>query len=356
MSRVSGQVPHSRPLHDEEDVAAAAAALRSQMVAAGALERELEERIAARFGAPHASTAASGTLALVGALRALDVQPGDDVVLPTYVCAEVADAALYLGARPVLCDVDSDTFAPNAEILARALTPRAKAMIVPHMFGIPARVRETLSLGVPVVEDLAQGLGAVDDGRPAGGWGAVAILSFKAIKMVSAGEGGAVVVNDAQAARRLQTLHRREDPSLPTFDFPMSDLAASVALAQWEKLPEFVERRRVLARNYQEFLHPLERFGLALPADVPGHAWFRYPLMLPEGLDSSKLIGAMAERGIHVRRPVDCLLHRRLGLPADDFPVAERLFARTLSLPIYPALAATNQERIAAALKGALAA
>jgi dTDP-4-amino-4,6-dideoxygalactose transaminase len=324
------------------------------MTAEGAVSGRLAEALRSFFAASYAATTSSGTLALMEALRALEVGAGQEVVLPTYVCPEVLDAVLYLGAIPVLCDIDEATYAPTADTVASAVTTRTRAVVVTHMFGVPAEVDRILGLGVPVVEDLAQGLGACLQGQPVGAWGAVTVLSFKAMKMVSCGEGGAVVIRDAVAADRLRGLHERRDPHQASFRFPLSDLGASVALSQWRRLTSFVERRRALARRYIHLLRGLASYGVGLPNDFDGRSWFRFPVTLPHGVNPMTIRQQMATEGVQVRQPVACLLHRVLGVSSDAYPVAERVYAHTLSLPLYPALTKDNQDRVVAAFRAAI--
>lgn len=347
----SQPVGHSRPWHDEADVEAGSRVLRSQMTASGREASRFAQRLKATFDGRLACTSASGTLALMTALAAFDVGRGDDVIIPTYVCAEVLDAVRYVGARPVLCDVDAFTYAPSLTTVDAVIGPRCKAVVVPHMFGVPAAVDEIQRLGLPIIEDLAQGLGARLKGTRAGAWGDACILSFKAIKMISSGEGGAVVIRNREAARRLSRLHARRDNRRPAFDFPMSDVTAAVARTQFDRLGEFVRRRKHLVTRYWAALGDLSSKGVGLPADRPGCAWFRFPITLPRSRSPLAARAALGRKGIHVRRPVDALLHRRLDLPPGRFPVAERVFASTISLPLYPALTESDQDRVVDALR-----
>ena len=339
-------MPHSRPWHDERDVAAASAILRSQMVASGREARLMAERLRTAFDGQAASMTSSGTLALVAALAAFDVGAGDEVIIPTYVCPEVLDAIRYLGARPVLADIDPDTYALSLATVRAVVRPRCRAIVVPHMFGIPAAVDELQRIGLPIIEDLAQGLGARLKGRRAGAWGDACILSFKAIKTISAGEGGAVVIRDRRAAQRLARLRARRETGRPAYDFPMSDIAATVARTQWQRLPDFVRRRRSLVRRYRAGLRDLSSSGVGLPGDRAGCAWFRFPITLSRPMTPLAARAALGRKGIQVRRPVDALLHRHLALPPARFPAAERAFASTLSLPLYPALTEGDQDRV----------
>jgi dTDP-4-amino-4,6-dideoxygalactose transaminase len=350
-----GQVPHSRPSHDRADEEAAIDALRAGMTASGPRALELGRLLQRELGGAYAVAAPSGTLALAMALRSLDIVGGDDVLCPTYVCMEVRDAIHYVGARCVPCDIDPETFSLSAATAQAARTPRTRAVVLPHMFGVPADVSGVLSLGVPVVEDLAQGLGARVADRPAGSFGAASILSFRAIKVLSSGDGGAVVVREASAAARLEALHRRVRPDQPSWFFPMSDVTAGIALSQWSRLTELLDLRRALAIRYLERLSPLEAAGVVLPRDGGGRAWYRFPIRPPRGVRIDDIKARMARRGIQVRRPVDPPMHRALGLPLAAFPAAEEVYEATLSLPIYPTLSEADQDRVIAALSEALA-
>ena len=345
-------VPHSRPLHDEADVDAASALLRSQMTASGREASGFARCLETAFDGHAACTTASGTLALVAALAAFDVGAGDEVVIPTYVCGEVLDAVYYLGARPVLADIDPATYSLSLATVKAVVRPRCRAVVVPHMFGIPAAVDEIQHIGLPIIEDLALGLGARLKGRRAGAWGDACILSFKAIKMISAGEGGAVVIRDRRAARRLSRLRARREPGRPTFDFPMSDLAATVVRAQWRRLGEFLRRRKALVRRYRAAFSDLSGSGVVLPPDRAGCAWFRFPITLPRSMPVLAARAALARKGIQARQPVNALLHRHLALAPARFPAAERAFASTLSLPLYPALTERDQDRVIDAFRG----
>lgn len=340
------QVPHSRPLHDEQDVEAASAILRSQMTANGGEASGFAQRLKAAFDGQSACTTASGTLALVTALAAFDVGAGDEVVIPTYVCAEVLDAVRYVGASPVLADIDPATYALSAATVEAVVGKRCRIVVVAHMFGIPAAVDEIRRIGLPIIEDLALGLGARLKGRRAGAWGDACIMSFKAIKMISAGEGGAVVIRNRRAAQHLSRLRARRVTGRPAFDFPMSDLAAAVARAQWHRLGEFIRRRRALVRRYRAALSDLSSNGVVLPAERAGCGWFRFPITLPRSMPPIAVRAALARKGIQVRQPVNTLLHRHLALPPARFPAAERAYASTISLPLYPALTESDQDRV----------
>jgi dTDP-4-amino-4,6-dideoxygalactose transaminase len=324
------------------------------MTASGSKASELERRLRTNFDGQYAAATPSGTLALAMALRALDVGAGDEVLCPTYVCMEVRDAISYVGARCALCDIDPRTFSLSASTVQAIRTPRTRAIILPHMFGIAADVRAMLKIGIPIVEDLAQGLGARIGDRLVGSFGSATVLSFKAIKVLSAGEGGAVVVRDWPAALRLDELKRRVRPDLPTWSFPMSDVTAAIALSQWSRLGEFLARRRYLALRYIERMASLSALGISLPEDSTGRAWFRFPIRLPRRYPLDQVKSRMSRRGIQVRRPVDPPIHRILGLPHLAFPVAEDVYETVLSLPLYPSLSESDQDRVVDALSQVL--
>lgn len=353
MSERAG-IPHSRPTHDPADEEAVALVLHTGMTASGDGAARLAETLKGAFEGRYGATAPSGTLALAMALRALDVGRGDEVLCPSYVCMEVRDAVLYLGAAAVLCDIDPRTCSLSPQIARAARTSRTKAIVLPHMFGIPADVQGICELGLPVVEDLAQGLGARIGDRPVGSFGAATVLSFKAIKVLSSGEGGGLVIRDEQAALRLSSLHGRARPEEASWLFPMSDLCASLALSQWSRLDSFIARRRAIARGYLERLAGLERLGIELPRDFAGRAWYRFPVLLGPRFSLDAVRASMARSGVQVRRPVDPPMHRILGLSPSAFPQTETIYARTLSLPLYPALSAADEGRVVEAFQRAI--
>jgi dTDP-4-amino-4,6-dideoxygalactose transaminase len=327
-----------------------AAVVRRGWVAPGPEVAAFEHELAARLGVEAVAAVSSGSAALELALRALGVGAGDDVVIPTYVCDALHHAVRRAGATPVLADADPATLSLSAADVRARLTPRTRCIIVPHAFGLAVDTEPFRALGVPVIEDCAQALGARVGGRPAGSFGALAVCSFYATKLLTTGEGGAVAGPAAliERVRDAREYDERED-LVPRLNAKLSDLAAALGRSQLARFDAFVARRRAIAARYRERLRGAP---CATPADVgPRHVYHRFVVEVerpPEAVQA-----ALSARGVAARRPVFRPAHRALGL--GGFPVADRLWRHTLSIPCYPTLTDGEVDTVASALREALA-
>jgi perosamine synthetase len=346
-------IPHNRPTIGAEDREAVAAALESGWIAPGARVEEFEAALAGYLGSGGSATAVeTGTAALHLALEALGVGEGDEVILPTYVCSAVLNAVNYAGARPVLADIGPAGFTISPEEVRRRLSGKTGAIIVPHLYGNPAEIREICELGPPVIEDCAQGLGATVDGQRAGTFGDCAIFSFYATKLITTGKGGAV------CSRRRDLMETVRDlvdfdcrPSYRVrYNYRMNDLQAALGISQLRRLGEFIGRRCSIADTYHRVLDGKPGVRVARPRDGTTGVWYRYVV------SSSRDPGVIKERflkeGIAVINPLEPweLLHRYLHLDPAGFPEAERAARETISVPIYPSLSRADVARIGEAL------
>jgi dTDP-4-amino-4,6-dideoxygalactose transaminase len=326
-------IPHSRPQVSDEDADAVARVVRGGQLAQGPEVEAFEREVAERVGAPAAAAVSSGTAALELALRALDVGPGAEVVVPSYACDALHHAVTRCGARPVLADADPVTLSLSALDAARRVGPRTGAVIVPHAFGLAVDPAPFEALGVPVVEDCAQALGAYVGARAAGSLGRLAVCSFYATKLLTTGEGGMVLGPPDLVARVRDARDYDERETLaPRLNAKLTDMQAALGRSQLRRLDAFIARRRAIAAEYRRRLA-----GVAgrLPADVGArHVYHRFVLVLDRPV--SPVLEALHARGVTARRPVFRPLHRPLGL--DGYPEAERLWTTALSLPCYPAL------------------
>lgn len=343
-------IPHSRPSVSEEDALAVARAVREGRLAQGPEVEAFERELAARLGVEAVAAVASGSAALELALLALGVGAGDEVIVPSYVCDALWHAVRRRGATPVLADADPLTLSLSAKDAAARVTPRTRAVIVPHAFGLAVDLEPFLALGVPVVEDCAQALGAVVDGRPAGSRGAVAVCSFYATKMVATGEGGAVAGPASLVARVRDARAYDERPDLaPRLNAKLTDLQAALGRSQLARLDRFIARRREVAARYRA---RLAGAGCRLPSDAGArHVYHRF--VVGVGGPVEPVQARLAGAGVSARRPVFRPAHHALGL--SGYPEADRLWAETLSIPCYPALTDAEVDQVAAALRDALA-
>ena len=344
-------IPHSKPSITDDDVDRVARVLRSGQLAEGPEVAALEAALAARLGVEDAAAVASGSAALELALVALEIGAGDQVLIPSYVCDALHHAVRRVGATPVLADADAETQSLSPKDALARRTRRTRAVIVPHAFGLAADLEPFRALGVPIIEDCAQALGAtLDDGRAAGAGGTLAVCSFYATKMIAAGEGGAVAGPAALVARVREARQYDERPTLvPRMNAKLSDVAAALAVGQLARLDAFVKRRRALAARYRRALADVPA---RMPADAgPRHVYHRFVLGLER--DPDAVVQALAAHSVAARRPVFRPAHRALGL--DGFPQAERLWAESLSIPCYPALSDDEAERVTRAVRAVLA-
>jgi len=326
-------IPHSKPTLGPEEIKAASEVISSGYVAEGAAVQKFEQSFADYLNIRHAVATNSGTSALHLVLLALDVGPGDEVIIPSYVCCALLNAVNYTGATPILADICPDTYNIDAADVKKCLSNRTRAIIIPHLFGLAADLDSLLALGVPLIEDCAQAVGSEYAQCPVGTFGVAAIFSFYATKVITTGEGGMVVSSSQDIADKIRDLktYDQKDGYKIRFNYKMADIQAALGLAQLESLETFIRRRRAIAKHYTRSFKAL---GLNLPPDDSGHIFFRYVLGLKT--NSSSWIQALARQGIGCDRPVFMPLHRQMK--RKGCPASEKAWKNSLSIPIYPSL------------------
>lgn len=340
-------IPHSRPSLQEAEAQAAAEVIRAGWIAQGEKVAEFERVVATMIGQAQGVAVSSGTAALYLALTALGIGHGDEVVVPSYVCTALWHAVSQTGATPVLADIDPATYNLSPHAVPRAITRRTKAVIVPHLFGLPADLADLQASGVSVIEDCAQTLGVMVRGRPVGSVGDMTVCSFYATKLLTAGEGGMVLGRVPSLIARVRAMREydEQDTLGPAFNFKMTDVQAAIGLCQAGRLGSLLSRRRAIAARYAD---AVQKAGVEPPYVPPGrdHAYYRFVVRL------SRPVAPVLERadacGIACRRPVYRPLHRYLGLTG--FPESDAAWEHALSIPIYPALSDEESDRIVAAL------
>ena len=339
-------IPHSKPDLAGKDLDALRACFESGMINEGAASRRLEEAFCSQLGATAAIACGSGSQAIVLALKTLNVSAGDEVIIPSYVCAEVLASIESLGATPVIVDVEQDWLL-DSEAAKAVICAQTKAIIVPYVMGIWRDFRDLAACGIPLVEDCAQYFPSLRSNHQ----GTLGVYSFEATKMITSGEGGLLVSLDPKFDHLLRAFKRFGDSPYRLNLYPLSDLLASVATSQLERLPELLARRRSLAEMYFERLADIP--GLDLPFRIQSRsAFFRFPIKLRGHLKGrlDAVIAGMRQRGVTARRPVDLPLHR-MRLPNMPCPNAEEHWNDTLSIPLYPALTDSEARTVTDALR-----
>jgi perosamine synthetase len=331
-----------------------------------------EAEFAAWLGSADAVAVSSGTSALHLGVRQQGWGEGDEVLTSPFSFVASANCLLYEGARPVFCDIDPVTLNLDPETATAAVTERTAGVLPIHIFGYPAAMPELEALaarhGLGMLEDACEALGAVDsEGRRVGTRGNFATFAFYANKQMTTGEGGMIVPTDAAAAERLRSERNQGravdmgwlDHDRLGYNYRLSDVAGALGVAQVEKLSDLLARRAAVAAMYSERLAGVD--GVEVPIAGRGQevrSWFVYVVELPEGVDRDATIARLAERGVASKAYLPCI-HlfphiRELGYREGQFPVAERVAARSLALPFFPAMSEAEVERVCGELAVAL--
>ncbi|HEX6902223.1 MAG TPA: DegT/DnrJ/EryC1/StrS family aminotransferase [Thermoanaerobaculia bacterium] len=332
----------------------------------GPAVRGFEEAFARFCGVPHCVGVANGTDAIELMVRALGIGPGDEVIVPANTFIASALGVVRAGAAPVIVDCDEYQLLDPGRI-EDAVTPRTRAVLPVHLFGQTADMEAVGEIarrrGLLVLEDAAQSQGARRHGRPSGGLGTAAATSFYPGKNIGAyGDAGAVTTASDEVAERVRKLRnwgsekKYHHPEIG-FNSRLDTLQAVVLSAKLKRLEAWNDARRRAAARYDELLAGTD--GVELPRTLPGneHVWHLYVIRVPRRDEALARLNAEGiGAGIHY--PVPLHLHgalRHLGYSEGDFPVAEKAAAEILSLPMHPHITAEEQERVAAALRRALA-
>ena len=345
-------IPHSRPTIDKADILDVASVLRSGNIAQGSVVEKFEQELAGYISVKSGVATSSGTAALHLALIALDITRKDTVALPSYVCTAVLNAVNYVGASPLLIDTHPDTFNMDVEDLKRRLTPQVKAIIVPHSFGLASDLEEIIALGIPIIEDCAQSIGATYRNRLTGSFGNISIFSFYATKMITTGEGGMVVSNSEEFLGKIRDLrdYDNRENYVTRYNYKMTDFQASLGLSQLKKLNHFIEIRRSIAQKYNNEFKNLCYLPVSHKNDSK-HIYYRYTVTLRRDVES--FLKLSKEKGINCERPVFKPLHRYMNL--SGFTNTDSVWEKAVSIPIYPALTEKNMNTIIEFVKEAIA-
>lgn len=368
-------IPLSVPELGDEEWHAVRAPLLSGWVAQGPQVAAFEAEFADKLGCSFALAASSCTTALHLALLALGVGPGDEVIVPSFTWVASANAVLYCGAKPVLADVYPGTYLVTPEEVLQRLTPRTKAVVLVHLFGLcvdVAAVRAVLPPGVHVVEDAACAAGAYWGDTPAGTMGDIAAFSFHPRKSITTGEGGMVTTNDAALAEKVAILRNHGLSPAPGkhpahfmapvhdlgYNYRMTDIQAAIGRVQLRKLDSFIETRASGARKYAAGLAHLPWLELPTGPEAARHAWQAYVVMVDPStapMSRNALMEHLAALGIQTR-PGTQAVHlleyyaTRYGVLPDDLPGATACADQSMALPLHTRMGDDDYDYIIRAL------
>lgn len=333
------KIPSAKPCLEEDDRQALNRVFDSGQIADGDEIARFESELAAAVGVSDVVAVGSGFAALHLALASMGVGPGDEVILPCVsTCPAMRNAVWAAGAAPVFADVNRADFNLSIEAVRAAATSRAKAIIAPHHTGIPADIPGLRALGIPVVEDCAQAIGASREGQPAGSLGTASVFSFYATKLMTSVDGGAVCSNQpalAARARELRYYRHRNDQQM-RFNYKMQNLNAAVGRSQLKKLPRFLDRRRSIARRFSDVFLAAGGRESQILHQAAGAVYFKWALRLAPSV-RARLLDEAQKRDL----PCSTEFHW-VAEDSGPFPNARRLMERILTVPVYPAL--TDEE------------
>ena len=372
-------LPFTRPSIDEDTIAAVGEVLRSGWLASGPKVAQLEAELSSYLGGRPVRTETSATAGLEMALLACGIGQGEEVITPALSFVATANVIVRVGARPVFVDVGLDSRNLDLDQVEAAITPRTRAIMPVHFAGLPVDMERLYAIarrrGLRVIEDAAHAIGSSWRGRRIGSFGDLVVFSFHPNKNMTTIEGGAISGGSPEELKAIE-LHRWHgqlkkgpddfDTLLAGGKYNLSDVAAAVGLGQLRRLEEFNARRRALVARY------FELWGAEPPLRLPergdaGHSWHVFTPLLPlERLRISRreFIEAMRARGIGVgvHYPAIHLFtaYRALGYREGQFPNAEAIGRRTVTLPLFPAMELEDVDRVVSAandiLRGARAA
>ncbi|WP_406145864.1 DegT/DnrJ/EryC1/StrS family aminotransferase [Streptomyces sp. NBC_01012] len=334
----------------------------SQRFILGHRTQEFERVLRESLGATDVVLCGSGTSALELVLTAMDIGPGDEVVVPAFGCAPLAASVINIGAVPVFADIEPHTMVADPDAMERCITPRTKALMPAHMFSVMADMPRFRALarrhGLRLVEDSAVAQGAVLGSTPAGLWGDAGVYSFVQVKSCGMpGEGGAIVTHDAELARRLRMLRNHGQDGRQRFvhhvvgrNSRFDEVQAAFQLHRFDGFPARLERRAAIAAHYTERFAPLADHGiLAPPPGRDGRCHYVYCL-LAEERDALRahLTGAGVETHVYYPQPLPAQsAFARYARPGETWPRAEAASARILAIPVHHLLTDAQVEHIA---------
>jgi perosamine synthetase len=368
MNPAIDEIPLAQPVLGREEEDLVLEVLRSGSLSLGPTGPRFERDFAQFVGAPHASAVSSGTAGLHLAIRAAGVTDGDEVITSPFSFVASANVIAYERATPVFADIDPVTLNLDPQAVAAAVTERTSALLPVHIFGYPADLPALEQLGLPIVEDACEALGARHrDGPSVGGRGHAAVFGFYANKQLTTGEGGMVTLGDAAAKERIDSERNQGrapdmgwlDHDRLGFNYRMTDLQAAIGVAQVARLAGMLADRAQVASWYRETLAGLvSEAGLTLPCEDRGgdeRGWFVFVVQLPHGVDRDDTIRSLRALGVQ-SKPYLPAIHlmtfyrERFGMREGMFPVCEDVAARSVALPFFPAMTQSQVERVSLAL------
>jgi dTDP-4-amino-4,6-dideoxygalactose transaminase len=379
-------LPFSRPSLSAEAIQEVVDCLESGWLTTGPRTKKFEEMLAAYLHAPFALALTSGTAGLHLAMLGLHLQPGDEVIVPAMTFVATLNTIVQAGGKPVVVDVDMDTYNISTQKAAQAVTSKTRAIMPVHLAGLSAELEPIYRLAekhqLRVIEDAAQAIGTKYQGKLLGSFGDTQIFSFYPNKNITTGEGGCITTRDEKLSQFVRTMRfhgidrdafnrfskegsQHYDVLAPGFKYNMLDIQAALGIHQLPELDTFNAKRKLLAQRYHDSLSDFPEFTLPpSPETSEGHSWHLYaPLLNPEKANMTRdvFIERMKHEhnigiGLHYDTPphLYSFYRKTYGYKKGDFPHAESIGNRVMSLPLFPRMTNEDHDRVILAIKTVL--
>jgi UDP-4-amino-4,6-dideoxy-N-acetyl-beta-L-altrosamine transaminase len=361
-------IPYGKQWIDEEDIKEVVRVLKSDFITQGPKIKEFEEKLAESVGAKYAVVFNSGTSALHASYFSVGLSSGDEFITTPITFVATSNAGLFLGAKPVFCDVEEDTGNLNPEILEEKITSRTKLVVPVHYAGHPCDMEKIKKIadkhGLFVIEDACHALGAKYKETKIGSceYSDLTVFSFHPVKHITTGEGGAVLTNRKDLYEKLlmfrnhgitknskHFVKKKEgdwyyEMQFLGFNYRMTDIQAVLGISQLKKLNKFVKKRREIAQTYNKLFNDNPYFNIPVEKNYAFHSYHLYPIRLKEPYESRKpeIFRKLRDKGLGVQvHYIPVYLHpyyQKLGYKKGECPVAEKFYRQEISLPLYPAM------------------
>jgi perosamine synthetase len=354
------------PWIDEAELTELKRVIDSTFVVEHSLTKEFEEMTKELTGAKHAIAVTNGTMALYASLLALDLEPGDEVIVPDITFIATANAVIMAGGKPVLCEINKDTFCIDISKAYSLITTRTKIIIPVHLYGQSAEIYDVIAFAkkynLKVLEDAAQGVGVKYNGKHVGTFGDIGILSYYGNKTITTGEGGVVLTDNEELAKKVYRLKNHGRDKKGTFihehigfNFSFTEMQAAIGIAQMKKLPAIINKKNAIYERYKRELSNISSFRIAY-LDVKCSPVFWFTSFVSENVteitEFLKMNGIQTRRFFYPLHLQPCYADKKYILNInDDFKISEKAYKEGISLPSSYNLKETDQNFVISKIK-----
>lgn len=346
------KIPLAKPSIKEEDINKVAEVLKSGRLSLGPKLKEFEEKFASFIGTKYAIAVSSGTCALHLCVKALGLKKGDEVITTPFSFIASSNCLLYEDVKPVFVDINKETFNIDETKIEKAITEKTKAILMVHIFGRPCNIDKIGDIAkkhnLCIIEDSAEALGSKFNGKYVGAFGDASIFAFYANKQITTGEGGIILTDNKEVADLCRSLRNQgrgsnmqwlEHDKLG-FNYRMSEINAALGVSQLNRIEEIIAKRKIIFKTYQDKLKNIPEIILPAIEPLKDTNWFVYTVLV-KNLSRNIIIEKLAEKGIECKAYFDRPIHlqpfykEKFGCKEGDFPLAESVCKKTLTLPFY---------------------